>query len=85
MEREKADIEKEIGVELKWEIDHKRKQNYIRSFLCNSNTDPANRQDWDKQHEWLCEQLETFYKVFSPRVKELDASDYLPEEDETAE
>ena len=47
--------------------------------------DLEDRQDWDRQHLWLCGQLETFHKVFSPRVKELDAGDYLPEEDETAE
>ena len=80
LKREKADIEKEIGLELEWDIDHKRKQNYIRFFLYN--TDPEDRGDWDRQHRWLCDQLETFYKVFSRRVKELNANDYRPEENE---
>ena len=83
LEREKADIEKEIGLELGWEIDHKRKQNYIRFFLYN--TDPEDRGDWNRQHRWLCDQLETFYKVFLRRVKELNANDYRPEENEIDE
>ena len=59
------------------------KQSYISLSL--HETDLEDRQDWNRQHEWLCEQLETFHRVFSPRVKTLDASDYIPEEDETAE
>ena len=44
-------------------------------------TDLEDRQDWNRQHQWLCDNLEAFHKVFSPRVKVLDASDYVPEED----
>ena len=47
--------------------------------------DLEDRQDWNRQHQWLCEQLEVFHKVFSPRVERLDASEYVPEEDETDE
>ena len=53
--------------------------------LSQDEIDLEDRSDWDKQHQWLCERLETFHKVFSPRVKRLDASDYVPEEDGTAE
>ena len=83
LERDKADIEEEIGVELEWD----EKDGWERSEIDLSlyETDLEDRQDWNRQHEWLCEQLETFHRVFSRRVKELDASDYLPEEDETDE
>jgi hypothetical protein len=47
--------------------------------------DLENRQDWNRQHEWLCDKLEVFHKVFSPRVKTLDVNDYIPDENETAE
>ena len=83
LEREKADIEEEIGAELEWEERPGRKQSYISLSLEEINLE--NRQDWNRQHQWLCDKLEIFHKVFSQRVKELDASDYAPEEDETAE
>ena len=83
LERDKANIEEEIGAELEWEEKYGQKQSYISLSL--DETDLENRQDWNRQHQWLCEQLEIFHSVFSPWVKELDASDYLPEEDETDE
>ena len=83
LKRDEEDIEEEIGSELEWRENPARKEKHIRLFL--EGADPEDRQDWDRQHEWLCEQLENFYRVFSPRVETLDASDYVPEEDETDE
>ena len=83
LERDKVDIEKEFGAKLEWEEKPGFKEKHIRLLLYN--TDLEDRQDWHRQHRWLCEQLETFHRVFSRRVKELDANDYLPEEDETDE
>ena len=83
LERDKVDIEEEIGAELEWEERPGRKQSYIS--LSQEEIDLEDRGDWDSQHQWLCKKLEIFHKVFSPRVKELDASDYVPEEDETDE
>ena len=83
LEREKADIEEEIGAKLEWEEKPGRKQSYISLAL--EKIDLEDRGDWNRQHQWLCDKLETFHKVFSQRVKELDASDYVPEEDKTDE
>ena len=83
LEQDKVDIEKEIGTELEWEEKYGQKQSYISLSL--SETDLEDYQDWDRQHQWLCEQLEVFHKVFSPRVEALDDSDYIPDENETAE
>ena len=80
LERDKVNIEKEIGAELEWEEKPGLRDKHIKLAL--SDTDPKDRQDWNRQHRWLCDKLETFHKVFSPRVKTLDASDYVPEEDE---
>ena len=80
LERDKVDIEREIGAELEWDEKLGQKQSYISLSLYE--TDLEDRQDWNRQHQWLCEQLEKFHRVFSPRVKTLDASDYRPEEDE---
>ena len=82
LKREKADIEEEVGAKLEWDEKLGRKQNYIN---LSDDADPKDRHDWDRQHQWLCEQLEIFHKVFSERVQTLDASDYVPEEDETDE
>ena len=83
LEKDKVDIEKEIGAELVWEEKPGLQDKHIKRALYDA--DPGNRQDWNRQHQWLCEQLEAFHRVFSPRVKELDVSDYVPEEGETAE
>ena len=83
LEGDKVDIEEEIGAELEWDEKQGRKQNYISLSL--EDIDLEDRQDWNRQHRWLCEQLEAFHSVFSPRVKLLDASDDIPDENETAE
>ena len=68
LERDKAGIEEEVGAELKWGGKYVQKQSYIS--LYQRGVDLEDRQDWNKQHRWLCEQLETFYRVFSPRVED---------------
>ena len=83
LEGDKVDIEEEIGAKLEWDEKQGRKQNYISFSL--EDIDLEDRQDWNRQHQWLCEQLEIFHSVFSPRVKVLDASDYIPDENETIE
>ena len=83
LKQDRIDIETAISAELEWEEKPEQKRSYISRSLEDTNLE--DRQDRDRQHQWLCGQLETFHKVFSPRVKELDAGDYLPEEDETAE
>ena len=82
LEQDKVAIEEEIGAKLEWDEKQDRKQNYINLSPEEEDTDPEDRQDWNRQHQWLCDKLETFHKVFSPRVKVLDASDYLPEDNE---
>ena len=83
LERDKVDIEKAFGAELGWEEKPGFKEKHIRRFLYGANLE--DHQDWNRQHRWLYQQLETFYKVFSRRVKALDASDYRPEENEIDE
>ena len=63
----KADIEREIGAELKWQPNPK--ENNIRLYRWS--TDLEDTEGWTRQHKWLCEQLETFHSVFVPRIKSL--------------
>ena len=81
LKKDRVEIEKQIGAELVW------RENPVEHYisLYQRGVDLENRQDWDRQHRWLCEQLETFHRVFSRRVKVLDASDYVPDGNETAE
>ena len=67
LKRSKTEIEKEISAKLKWE--ENPKENYI--YLNCWDIDLQDRNDWDRQHKWLCEQLETFHSVFVPRIKAL--------------
>ena len=83
LKREKVDIERKIGDELEWDEKLGRKQNYINLTL--EDADLKDHQDWNRQHRWLCEKLEAFHDAFSPRVKALDASDYVLEEEEIDE
>ena len=80
LEKNKVDIEKEICIELEWKENPGRKEKHIIHSLYE--TDPEDRQDWDRQHQWLCEQLEIFHRVFSSRIKALNANDYIAEENE---
>ena len=81
LKKDRVEIEKEIGAKLVW------RENPVERYisLYQRGVDLEDRQDWNRQHQWLCEQLETFHNVFSPWVEALDASDYVPEEDETVE
>ncbi len=63
---EKEAIETEIGVSLEWlELQGKTRSR----ILVNKKADPKNEKDWDKQHAWLKEMMEAFYRVFRVRVK----------------
>ena len=79
LEQDKGDIEKEVGAELVWHELPDKKHCHIT--LHRLQTDPKMRHEWADQHQWLSEKLELCHKVFSPRVKELDASDYIHETD----
>lgn len=83
LEGDKADIEEEIGAELEWDKKDDSERSEINLSWDEINIE--NRQDWSRQHRWLCNKLEIFHKVFSPRVKGLDASDYVLEEEEIDE
>jgi len=78
---QRAEIEAELGEKLHWHklLDKKESQIGVN----NPHFDPADRSTWPQQHVWLREKLEALHRVFAPRVKALDASDYIPEPIET--
>ena len=75
LEQDKTKIEAEIGNKLKWENkEENTTDRFISLYLYG--VDLENRQDWDRQHKWICKQLETFHRVFSTRFQALNANDY---------
>jgi hypothetical protein len=71
LERDRQQIESEIGSELDWDELPSRKESHI--YLHNRTADPVQSSEWPSQHAWLCEGLEAFDRVFRPRIKALDA------------
>ena len=75
---ERASIEAEIDVALRWEHRPKYKSNKV--FLLKTKVDSADRSDWPQQHAWLVAVAEKFHQAFRPRVMELDAGEWEPED-----
>lgn len=72
-------IEKTFGGELDWRRMEKKKESHLELYY---DCDPDDRNDWATQHLWLKQEVERLYEMFSPIVKKLDASDYVPAEED---
>ena len=62
-------IEKKIDVKLEWNEKPNKKESDIQLIL--PDADPKKRNDWDRQHRWLCDNLEHFYDVFKQQIDDL--------------
>lgn len=80
LKREISTIEAELGCSLSWDELPKKKSSYIS--LNGEGFNPADRNDWPRQHQWLRERLEAFYTAFVGRVKALNAEDYYADQQE---
>jgi len=69
LQDQKGEIEKELGHSLEWEELPHRTASRIACYL--RNTDPSNKNDWPRQHEWLSERLNKMHSVFFGRVQDL--------------
>lgn len=76
---QKGQIEAELGYPVDWEELPEGKDTRVSVPL--NDTDPENQADWPRQHEWLVNRLNDFYRVFAARVKVLDASSWRPGDD----
>jgi hypothetical protein len=79
---DKESIEQAAGMQLEWEELPNRKESKVA--IRRNGVDPTNRSDWPAQHVWLADVLDTFHRVFAPRVKELDADDLEVDPDVSA-
>jgi Domain of unknown function (DUF4268) len=70
LENYAARIEREIGCEraagqwFEWNAETK-----VRDVWLYRRADFFERRQWSRQHEWLCEKLESFRRVLKPRVE----------------
>jgi len=71
LEAQTAEIETEIGQPLTWHNPPEKKSCKIYVRQASNFLDLT---EWPQQHQWLRENLEMFYRVFGPRVKQLDGS-----------
>lgn len=78
---DKAAIEAEFGERLEWQELPTKKASRIAIFR--EGFDPADVATFPEQHAWMLSRMETFRRVFGPRVKVLDLSGaVVPEGDE---
>jgi hypothetical protein len=71
---QRDNVENELECELEWQELSDRKVSRIAIRLLDA--DPANKDDWKRQHEWIISKLEGFQDTFRHRIKELNADDY---------
>jgi Domain of unknown function (DUF4268) len=70
LENQKEAIERELGYPLVWEELPEGIQSRIAVYLID--TDPTDKADWPRQHEWLAKKINELHKVFAPRLGALE-------------
>jgi hypothetical protein len=80
---QKQAVELAIGAALSWEDLPGKIMS--RVALYRHDTDATNEGTWPEQHAWLADTLETFAKVFRPRVKALSGVSEPEDDDVDAE
>jgi hypothetical protein len=68
LKAERAEIDKEFGSALKWEVLPHRKESQIQVYHEGKLMD---RSTWPETHKWMLKSLERFHAVFAPRIKRL--------------
>ncbi len=69
LEREKEEIERELGYPLEWDRLPDSRDCRISRYL--HDADPEDQADWPRQHDWLARHVNDMHRVFSRRVKAL--------------
>ncbi len=76
LQQQKDAIESQLQLNLDWRELPDGKGSRIT--FRRAPTDPAARDRWPEQHQWLADTLRVFHDVFSERVRHLDADIYQP-------
>jgi hypothetical protein len=70
LESNQNEITKDFGATLSWDEMPGRKSSRIA--LYRDDVDMADRNTWEDQFRWYAEQVKTFRRVFTPRIRMLD-------------
>ena len=70
LEKDKDEIEKEIGQKLSWQPLPGRSASRIKLYRNNSILD--NETDWGSYIDWSIEYLEKFYHTFKSKIKNIE-------------
>ena len=79
LRQQKNQIEQQLNYALEWEELPEGRDTRVSVAL--SDVDPENRGDWPRQHQWLATHLNDLHKVFGPRVRALNANDWIGPDD----
>lgn len=79
LQRERDEIEKELGAKAEWdETDSKQRCSVALVTLV---SEFENRSTWPQLEDWFVESLTNYYRVFHDRISQLDAAEYAESED----
>ena len=80
LKEQQEEIHNEFGETLEW---HELPENErSRISLSKADTDPLDENNWPQQYKWFTAKLERFDHVFRPRIRSLNAEDWIPEDDD---
>ena len=76
LKEQQEEIHNEFGETLEW---HELPENErSRISLSKADTDPLDENNWPQQYKWFTAKLERFDHVFRPRIRSLNAEDWIP-------
>ncbi|MDQ3817556.1 MAG: DUF4268 domain-containing protein [Acidobacteriota bacterium] len=75
LEAQKEEINGAFGQPLVW---HNPSEKKASKIYVRQSTDFTDAEKWPEQHEWLRANLEKMHRVFAARIKQLDASKFVP-------
>ncbi len=84
LQEQKKDIEEVLGYPLHWEALRSKENAHIAAVYL-ENIDPYNQEEWPGQHKWLVENLNGLHEVFASRIKDLNADDWRPDDEDDGE
>ena len=82
LHQKRGPIEAEVGCQLSWQEQPDTQRSTV---AVQRDADPTDRDDWPAQHRWLGDTFEKLDAAFRSRVKDLDANDYVPDEEDEGE
>ena len=74
--QDREEIEEQAGEKFEWRELPDNKESQIN---LQAKRNPAARDTWPEQHQWLLKNLNLFHDHFSERIKNLSADDFIPE------